>query len=169
MRIAALFSAVFLSGSALFVETGVTDASAEETRPYEPSANHTSATAELTSEKHRKYAMAIQVWQDSALLAAPRLTVFENELSEIIVSEPDTLKISFRLKPSADKKDEILVESEIYLPQSGTWESAATPRIVTSKGQRASMEYSIADRGFTHVDGRQVEILRLQVLVDDPQ
>lgn len=121
------------------------------------------------TDQERRYDMNVQVWQDSALLAAPKLTIVENELSEFIVSDPDTVKIAFRVITSSDKNDELTVESEIYLPQSGTWEPAATPRITARKGERASMEYTISDRGFTHNDGRQVEILRLQLLVDDPR
>jgi len=125
------------------------------------------------------YAIDLQVWRDRDLLTHPKLTLPRGELAEIIVSDPfiapDKVKVELRLTGpsgpsgiSGEKKDDITVVADIFLPHDGRWRKAASPRLTVQKGTRSMREISLSGSGFTHPDGTAAQALILFVVIDDP-
>ncbi|MEM1192635.1 MAG: hypothetical protein AAGH42_04485 [Pseudomonadota bacterium] len=117
------------------------------------------------------YHIDLQVWQDRELLTNPKLHLPQNEPAEITVNDPlihpDKVKVELRL--AADQNaDQIVVETEIFLPQNEQWQRAAAPRMIVEAGRRSTIEVPVAGLGFQHSDGSPVQSLILFIIVDAP-
>ncbi len=136
-------------------------------------------SAPLTSiaqETPEQYQLNVHIWQDNALLSAPKMIAYENETSELIVSDPDTLKLALRLHSGPAEQETIKINSQVFLPRTSNtnevpaddplWEEIATPKVIATPGARSSMEIDVKNRGLKHIDGRPVETLKVSVQVN---
>ena len=112
----------------------------------------------------KQYNVTMQVWQDAKLLTQPTVTIPANERFELIVSDPDTVKISLLLRPG-EKRKQIVVDGQVFLPSAGQWREAAAPNLNAELGKRSSLEYPIEQMDLRDQLGNRAQILRLQLLL----
>ena len=134
--------------------------------------------AAKTPEKHE---IKMHIWQDNALLSAPKIIAYEGETSELIISDPDTLKVELTIVPNPSASDqhsvpvagseEYLISSQVFLPQKASgateqWVKVGEPQLLTRTKERASIALDIKELGLNHHNDRAIETLKLTFMVE---
>ncbi len=133
---------------------------------------HQTVIAQTPVSPAHSYQVSIHIWQDHALLSAPKIVAFENELSELIISNPDTLKIAMRVSPHhREGEPQLFIRGEVFLAgqggeTSGQWIKIGAPQITTYEQERTNIELDVSNYGLTHKNGHRVKTLKLSILIE---